>query len=87
LNTVLYFTAEWCNPCKRTRPLVEELNKDQSETRFYIIDVDIEMEMASDFNIKSVPTFVVINNNQEIHRTTGAKTKVQLEELINYGDQ
>lgn len=87
MNTVLYFTAEWCNPCKRTRPLVEELNKDQSETRFYIIDVDIEMEMASDFNIKSVPTFVVINNNQEIHRTTGAKTKVQLEELINYGDQ
>jgi thioredoxin 1 len=87
LNTVLYFTAEWCNPCKRTRPLVEELNQDQSETRFYIIDVDIEMEMASDFNIKSVPTFVVMKDNTEVHRTTGAKTKVQLEELISYGDQ
>jgi thioredoxin 1 len=87
LNIVLYFTAEWCNPCKRTRPLVEELNKDQSETRFYIIDVDIEMEMASDFNIKSVPTFVVMKDNAEVHRTTGAKTKVQLEELISYGDQ
>ena len=86
MNIVLYFTAEWCNPCKRTRPLVEELNKDQSETRFYIIDVDIEMEMASDFNVKSIPTFVVINDNQEIHRTTGAKTKNQLEELINYGE-
>lgn len=86
MNTVLYFTAEWCNPCKKTRPLVEELNKDQSETRFYIIDVDIEMEMATDFNIKSVPTFVVMRDNTEVHRTTGAKTKQQLEELISYGE-
>lgn len=43
--------------------------------------------MASDFNIKSVPTFVVMKDNAEVHRTTGAKTKVQLEELISYGDQ
>jgi len=87
LNIVLYFTAEWCGPCKRTRPLVEELNKDQSETRFYIIDVDNEIEMAQDFGIQSVPTFVVMRDNEEVHRTTGAKTKQQLEELINYGDQ
>jgi thioredoxin 1 len=87
LNIVLYFTAEWCGPCKRTRPLVEELNKDQSETRFYIIDVDNEIEMAQDFGIQSVPTFVVMKDNQEVYRTTGAKTKQQLEELINYGDQ
>ena len=86
MNTVLYFTAEWCNPCKKTRPLVEELNKDQSETSFYIIDVDIEMEMATDFGIKSVPTFVVMRDNTEVHRTTGAKTKQQLEELISYGE-
>ena len=86
MNTVLYFTAEWCGPCKRTRPLVEDLNKDQSETRFYIIDVDIEMEMATDFGIKSVPTFVVMKDNTEVHRTTGAKTKKELEDLINYGE-
>lgn len=86
MNTVLYFTADWCGPCKKTRPLVEDLNKDQSEIRFYIIDVDIEMEMASDFGIKSVPTFIVMKDNSEIYRTTGAKTKVQLEELISYGE-
>lgn len=86
MNTVLYFTAEWCNPCKRTRPLVEELNKDQSETRFYIIDVDSEMEMTEDFGIKSVPTFVVMKDNVEVYRTTGAKTRQELEELINYGE-
>ena len=86
MNTVLYFTAEWCGPCKKTRPIVEGLNHDQTETRFYIIDVDIEMEMAQDFGIKSVPTFIVMKDNTEVHRTTGAQTRQQLEELINYGE-
>jgi thioredoxin 1 len=86
MNTVLYFTAEWCGPCKKTRPIVEDLNNDQTETRFYIIDVDIEMKMAQDFGIKLVPTFIVMRDNTEVHRTTGAQTRQQLEELINYGE-
>jgi thioredoxin-like negative regulator of GroEL len=44
------------------------------------------MEMAKDFGIQSVPTFIVMKDNTEVHRTTGAKTKQQLEELINYGE-
>lgn len=81
---ILYFTADWCAPCKRVRPIVEQLNKDQSDVRFFIIDVDLETEMASDFEIKSVPTFVVMKDNTEIHRVSGVQTRDQLEELINY---
>jgi thioredoxin-like negative regulator of GroEL len=43
------------------------------------------MEMAQDFGVQSVPTFIVMNDNQEVYRTTGAQTKQQLESLINYG--
>ena len=81
---ILYFTADWCAPCKRVRPIVEQLNKDQSDVSFFIIDVDLETEMASDFEIKSVPTFVVMKDNTEIHRVSGVQTRDQLEELINY---
>jgi len=84
MKMILYFTADWCNPCKQTRPIVEELNREQIMAKFFIIDVDLEIEMAQDFEIKSVPTFVVIKDNKEIHRVTGAKTKQQLEELIRY---
>jgi thioredoxin 1 len=86
MNTILYFTADWCNPCKKVKPIVEELNREQTEKRFYIIDVDIEMEMAQDFKIQSIPTFIVMNDNAEVHRVTGAQTKQQLEDLINYGE-
>ena len=84
MKMILYFTADWCNPCKKTRPIVEELNREQIMAKFFIIDVDIELEMAQDFEVKSVPTFVVIKDNKEIHRVTGAQTKQQLEELIKY---
>ena len=87
MKMILYFTADWCNPCKQTRPIVEELNREQIMAKFFIIDVDSEIEMTKDFEIKSVPTFVVMKDNIEIHRTTGAKTRQQLEELITYEQQ
>ena len=83
MNTILYFTADWCNPCKKVRPIVEELNKEQIVAKFFIIDADIENEMVSDFGVKSIPTFILIKNNVEVSRTTGAKTKEELTSFIN----
>jgi thioredoxin 1 len=82
VKTIFYFTADWCGPCKKTRPIVEELNKDLSLVNIKIIDVDSEMELAKQFEIKSVPTFVVIKDNNEIKRVVGAQTKSSLMELM-----
>ena len=84
MKHILYFTADWCNPCKKTRPIVEELNREQIMAKFFIIDVDIELEMAQDFEVRSIPTFVLIKDNAEVYRVTGAQTRQQLEELIAY---
>ena len=84
MKSIFYFTAEWCNPCKQTKPIVEQLNTEQTIAKFFIIDVDYDIEKARDFEIRSVPTFVVIEDNKEIHRVTGAQTRQQLEELIKY---
>jgi thioredoxin 1 len=82
MKHIFYFTADWCNPCKKTKPIVEELNRESVDVRFQIIDVDIEGELARKFEIKSVPTFIVIQDGQEIKRTTGAQTREQLEGLM-----
>jgi thioredoxin 1 len=87
MKMILYFTADWCNPCKKTKPIVEELNREQIMAKFFIIDVDSNIEMTKDFEIKSVPTFVVMKDNTEIYRVTGAQTRQQLEELIKYEQQ
>ena len=82
MRHILYFTADWCNPCKRTRPIVDELNRDSGDVKFQIIDVDSELEMAKNFNVSSIPTFIVMENGSESHRVTGAQTKDQLEALM-----
>jgi thioredoxin 1 len=87
MKSILYFTADWCNPCKKTKPIVEQLNTEQIMAKFFIIDVDSDIEMTKDFEIRSVPTFVVMKDNKEIHRVTGAQTRQQLEELIRYDQQ
>ena len=83
MKHVLYFTAEWCNPCARTKPFAEELIKDGYSIKF--IDADSEIEMVKNFKILSVPTYIVLKDGQEVHRANGAKTKEQLQELVNYG--
>jgi len=83
MKTVFYFTADWCNPCKKVRPVVEEINR-ESINKFKIIDVDSEMELVKRFEIRSVPTFILLKDGIEIKRITGAQTREQLEDFINY---
>ena len=84
MRHILYFTADWCNPCAKTKPIVEELNKDSSDVKFQVIDSDIESAMARSFEVRSIPTFIVIEDGQEIKRVSGSQTKEQLQGLMFY---
>ena len=82
MKHVLYFTADWCNPCKKVRPVVDEINREYSDAKCITIDADTELELVEKFGIKSVPTFILIDDGKEVSRTTGAKTKEELLSLI-----
>jgi thioredoxin 1 len=84
MKTIYYFTADWCQPCKKTRPIVEELNREQTKAGFQIIDVDDNPELVNTFEIKSVPTFILFDSGIEKKRLIGSQTREQLEELIRY---
>ena len=81
MKHVFYFTADWCGPCKKVRPIVQELIQDGHS--FQIIDVDIEKELVKKFEISSVPTFILFKNEKSVNRISGAQTKNQLESFIN----
>jgi len=82
MNVILYFTADWCNPCQRTKPFAEELIREGANIKF--IDADSEIQMVKNFKVLSIPTYIVLRNGEEVHRSNGAKTRQQLEELIVY---
>ena len=79
---IYYFTADWCNPCKKVKPIVEEMNR-ESVIKFQMIDVDSEEELVKRFDVRSVPTFILIQDGAEVKRITGAQTREQLENFIN----
>lgn len=81
MKHVLYFTADWCGPCKRVRPIVEELISEGESIQ--IIDSDSEIELAKSFSIQSVPTFILLSENKEIKRIIGAQTRDQLYRFIH----
>jgi thioredoxin 1 len=82
MSHVLYFTAEWCNPCQRTRPVAEELKRD-GLIDFIFVDADSEIELLEEFGIRSVPTYILIEDGKEIKRMNGAKTR---EEFLRFID-
>jgi len=82
MSHVLYFTAEWCNPCQRTRPIAEELKR-EGLVDFIFVDADTEIELVEKFAIKSIPTYILIKDGLEIKRMNGAKTKDQFMEFVN----
>ena len=81
MKNVFYFTAEWCGPCKKTRPIVEEMKREGFE--FQVIDADYEQLLVKRFEIKSVPTFILFENEKEVNRMTGAKTREELQSFID----
>lgn len=81
MKHILYFTADWCNPCQRTKPFAEELISEGANIKF--IDADSEIEMVKNFKVMSIPTFIVIEDGKEVARANGAKTKQELKDLLN----
>ena len=83
MKNVYYFTADWCQPCKKTKPIVEELNREQNVIHFQMIDVDDNTELVSSFGIRSVPTFILFENGIEKNRIIGGQTREDLVKFIN----
>ena len=73
MKTAKYFTASWCGPCKAFKPIIKELIEEGQPIE--ILDIDEYLDLATYFKIRSVPTTIILDNDQELERFVGAKTK------------
>jgi len=80
MKQVLYFSSPWCGPCRTFKPLMESL---QSEMSITFIDVDASPQTAQTWNVRSVPTTLIIQNGIEKGRFVGAKSKDEIRDLYN----
>lgn len=76
------FWAPWCGPCRRVVPIVEEIADERSDIKVVKVNVDEEQELASEFQIMSIPTLMVMRGGEVVKVSTGAIPKSQILEML-----
>lgn len=78
------FWAEWCPPCKMIAPLIDELAEEyKDQVKIVKVDVDEAKDLAEKFHISSIPTLLVIKNNEVVNQAVGALPKPAIVELFS----
>lgn len=69
------FYADWCGPCKMTGPIIEELAQELKDVKFVKINVDENPNLASKYQVFSIPSFFIFKKGEVIHQFVGAMGK------------
>lgn len=72
-RVLLDFFAPWCSPCRMVGPVVDEVAQLRPDVKVFKINIDEETELASRFQVMSIPTLVVMEKGQIITKSVGAK--------------
>lgn len=69
---VIDFYATWCGPCKMIAPKIEELSAELTDVVFLKVDVDECEDIAMEYDISSMPTFVFVKESKKVEQFSGA---------------
>jgi len=83
LPVLVDFWADWCMPCRIMEPVMEELARDYAEKAVFArVNVDENPEVASRYNIMSIPHFIIFRNGRPTERIVGAVGREPLENAL-----
>jgi thiol-disulfide isomerase/thioredoxin len=73
-HILFYFTANWCGPCKKIKPLIEAISDgaDEKKLEVYMVDIDENEEFVNKLKVKNVPNFYLFHKNELKGNCSGA---------------
>ncbi|VTS12349.1 thioredoxin family protein [Streptococcus pseudoporcinus] len=81
---VLFFTADWCPDCQFIYPVMPDIEVENEQLTFVAINRDDFMEVAQEWNVFGIPSFIVIEQGQEVGRFVSKlrKTKAEINQFL-----
>lgn len=79
---IVDFWADWCGPCKRLSPAVEELSNETNEVKLCKVNVDEQPGLASQFHVMSIPTLIAFKEGKLYNTSVGLVPKNAILDLI-----
>lgn len=77
------FYATWCGPCQTMMPVLEQLKKDLGDdVKIIKIDVDKNKSLATKFQVRGVPAFLIFKNGKQVWRGAGVQPLHELKSQI-----
>ncbi len=78
------FWAEWCGPCRMVSPVIDELANDyDGKIKFVKVNVDKAQELASKYQVYSIPTLIIFKNGELVGQQLGAASKESYQGMID----
>ncbi len=79
---LLDFWASWCGPCRMVSPVVDRIAEDRDDIKVGKINIDEQPELATQFEITSIPTLMIIKDGKVTNKAVGALPREAIEALI-----
>ena len=80
---LLDFWAPWCGPCQQLGPIVEQIGDKREDFTVGKVNVDEEAELARQFQVRSVPTLIVVKGGEVTAKAVGFRTREEILELMD----
>lgn len=78
------FYAEWCGPCQKMWPIINEVAEENSDKLDLIaIDIDKSMELTKEFGVMGVPTVMLLKDGEIIDKFVGGRGKADVDNFIS----
>lgn len=81
MKQLIYFSANWCSACQSMTPAIDQLAKSK-KIQVAKINTDYDVSLTEQYNVKSIPTVVILENGKEVNRHTGVLMYEQLNKMI-----
>lgn len=83
-RVVVDFYADWCGPCRKLVPIIQQLSKEMSgSVTFVKVNIEEAPSVSSKYKVSSLPTLILFNNGKEVNRRVGGCDEKTLRNFAN----